>query len=208
MKDLGILISGDLKRSPHIAQIVSNASFSSHRILKTFSSKNIWTLVKAFVTYVRPKLEYNTSVWPPHLKSNIKCIESVQKVFTRRACIRCNISFSSDCDRLYKLNLKPLENRRLEFDLILTYKICYCLIDIDFNDFFVCDKANYNLRRHTLVLRCKHKPKHDSFRYFFCYRIISVWNLLPESVVTSTTLIAFKKCLNKFDLHTICSFVY
>ena len=45
--------------------------------------------------------------------------------------------------------------------------MCYCLIDIDFNDFFICDKGNYNLRRHTLVLRCKHKPKHDSFRYFF-----------------------------------------
>ena len=60
----------------------------------------------------------------------------------------------------------------------------------------------------TLVLRCKHYPKHDSFRYFFCYRIILVWNLLPESVVSSTTLTAFKKCLNKFDLHTICLFVY
>ena len=57
--DLGILISSDLKWSPHIAQMVSNASFS-HRILKTFSTKNIWTLMKAFVIYVRPKLEYNT----------------------------------------------------------------------------------------------------------------------------------------------------
>ena len=36
--------------------------------------------MKAFVTNVRPKLEYNTSVWFPHLKSNIKSIESVQKV--------------------------------------------------------------------------------------------------------------------------------
>ena len=33
-------------------------------------------------------------------------------------------------------------------------------------------------------------------------------DLLPESVVSSTTLIAFKKYLNKFDLLTICSFVY
>ena len=112
-------------------------------------------------------------------------------IFTRRACIRCNIPFSSYCDRLYKLNLKSLEYRRLELYLILTYKICYCLIDMDFNDFFVCDKANYNLRRHTLVLICKHKPKHDSFRCFFCNQIISVWNLLPESVVSSTTSIAF-----------------
>ena len=123
--------------------------------------------MKAFVTYVRPKLEYNTSVWSPHLKSTIKSIESVQKVFTRRACIRCNIPFFFYCDRLHKLNLKFLEYRRLKFDLILTCKICYWLIDIDFNDFFVCDEANYNLRKHILVPRSKHKPKHDSFRYFF-----------------------------------------
>ena len=95
VKDLGILISSDLKWSPHIAQIVRNALFCSHHIWKTFSNKNIWTLMKAFVTHVQSKLEYwyNTSVWSPHLKSNIKSIESVQKVFTRRACIRCNIPF-------------------------------------------------------------------------------------------------------------------
>ena len=109
VKDLGVLISHDLTWSPNIAQIVSNASFCFYRVLKTFSSKNIWTLMKAFVTYVRPKLEYSTSVWSPHLKSNIQSIESVQKVFIRKACICCNIPFSSCCDRLYKLNLKSLE---------------------------------------------------------------------------------------------------
>ena len=56
----------------------------------------------------------NTSVWSPHLKTSIKSIESVQKVFTGRACIRCNISFSSYCNRLYKLNLKSLEYRTIE----------------------------------------------------------------------------------------------
>ena len=65
--------------------------------------------MKAFVTYVRPKLENNTSVWSPHLKSNTKSIESVQKVFIGRVGIRCNIPFSSYCDRLYKLNLKSLQ---------------------------------------------------------------------------------------------------
>ena len=71
VRDLGILISSDLKWSHHIAQIVNRDSLCSYRIIKTISSKNIWTLMKAFVTYVRPKLEYNTSVWSPHLISNI-----------------------------------------------------------------------------------------------------------------------------------------
>ena len=65
-------------------------------------------------------------------------------------------------DRLYKLNLKFLEYCRLDFDLILTYKICYQLsvVDIKFDEYFTHVESRYNLRKHSFVLRCKHKPKH------------------------------------------------
>ena len=85
-------------------------------------------ITKAYITYVRPKLEYIISAWSPHLKRDavyLCSIKSVQKNFTRKICICCIIPFSSDVDRLSKLNLKSLEYCRLEFDLILTYKICY-----------------------------------------------------------------------------------
>ena len=36
----------------------------------------------------------------------------------------------------------------------------------------------------------------------YCFLVVA------ESIVSSTPLIAFKKCSKKFDLHTICSFVY
>ena len=137
MKDLGILISHDLKWSAYVSYIKANAYTCCYRILKSFSTRNIWILLKAFVTYVRPKIEYNTSIWSPHFKKDITSIESVQKLFTRAACNRCNIPFSSYADQLNKLNLKSLEYRRLEFDLILVYKICYKLIDIAFDDFFL-----------------------------------------------------------------------
>ena len=93
-------------------------------------------LCKAYVTYVQPKLEYNTSVRSPYLQKDIISIESVQKSFTRKVCVCCNIPFSSYSDRLHKLNLRSLEYRRLEFDLILVYKICNDLIDIAFEDIF------------------------------------------------------------------------
>ena len=128
VKDLGVLISSNLKWSCHISQIVTSAFTCWYRILKSFPSKNVWTLPKAYITYVHPKLEYNTLAWSPHLKRDavyLCSIKSVQKNFTRKICICCNIPFSSDVDRLSKLNLKSLEYRRLEFDLILTYKICY-----------------------------------------------------------------------------------
>ena len=152
-------------------------------------------------------LEYCTSVWSPHLKHKIQSIDSVQKNYTKHVCtgICCNIHFSSYLDRLYKLNLKSLEYRRLEFDLISTYKICCQLKDINFHAFFTCAKSGYNLRRRTFLLRCKYKPKHALYCNFYTHRIISVWNLLPKLIVIASSLDIFKKQLKKFDLHMICN---
>ena len=65
VKDLGIYITSNLKWSKHINHISHQANLVSYRILKSFRTKNIWTLKKLFTTYIRPKLEFNTPVWSP-----------------------------------------------------------------------------------------------------------------------------------------------
>ena len=117
IKDLGVYISHDLKWTHHVNYIYRNASVCSYQLYKSVKTRNIWIWVKLFKTYVRPKLEYATSVWSPDLKKDIKKIESVQKVFTKRACNRCGMPFTSYYDRLVKLNLKSLQYRRIFFDL-------------------------------------------------------------------------------------------
>ena len=104
----------------------------------------------------------------------------------------CNIPFTSYSDRLIKLNLKSLEYRRLEFDMILVYEICYKLVDISINKFFEFDDTHYCLRCHKLCLKPKYQPKHESSRHFFSHRIVSVLNSLPESFVVFTSLATFK----------------
>ena len=59
---LGVLVTDNRKWSSHINQIHSVASHLSYIVLRAFSTKNIWTLLKIYVTYIRPKLEYNSSV--------------------------------------------------------------------------------------------------------------------------------------------------
>jgi len=49
-----------------------------------FLSKNRSALVKAYVTYVRPLLEYETCTWSPYQSENICKVESVQRRFTKR----------------------------------------------------------------------------------------------------------------------------
>ena len=46
MKDLGIIISDNLKWQNHINYIYNKAALSSYQILKSFNSKNIWILKK------------------------------------------------------------------------------------------------------------------------------------------------------------------
>ena len=59
-------------------------------LLKDELNKINWWLIvmtvmtRAFVTYVRPLLEYASCVWSPDLLKHIKRIESVQKRFTKR----------------------------------------------------------------------------------------------------------------------------
>jgi len=53
-------------------------------IHRYFVSQNVELLNPAFITYVRPLLEYNSVVWSPSLKRDIALIEQVQRRFTKR----------------------------------------------------------------------------------------------------------------------------
>lgn len=204
IKDLGIFISCDLRWSDHVSYICRNASFSSYQIIKCFKTKNINILIKLYKTYVRPKLEYNSSVWSPYLLKDKKKIESIQKHFTKYAFNRCNISFDSYSDRLSKINLKTLEHRRLICDMIMLFKITNNLSFIKFSDYFYFFNSSYNLRRNSLQIKHKHDYKikyQDSLWYnSFFNRIVKVWNALPDYVVTSKSLETFKRHINAVDL--------
>ena len=68
-------------------------------------------------------LEHTTPLWSLCLKNDINHIESVLRKYTRLIYNRCNISYMSYLDRLTKLNIKSLQYRRLEFDLITCFKL-------------------------------------------------------------------------------------
>ena len=199
-KDLGVYISEDLKWSHHISYIVRNASVSLYNILKCFKSNNIWTLLKLYKTYVRPKLEYATSVWSPYFKKDIAKIEGIQKRFTKSAFLRSRIPYTSYNDRLFKINLKSLEYRRIEFDIIMMYKIINGLSDIDFNNYFEFKEHSYNLRGNSRKIVSKFSFKSQPLLNCFFIRVIKYWNFLPENVAGAPNLFTFKRLVKSTDL--------
>ena len=202
VKDLGILLSTDLKWSNHINHISSSASSQSYLILKSFSSRCIWVLLKLYKTYVRPKLEYNSPVWSPYLSKDINQIENVQKSFTRFAFRRCGIPYNSYKDRLYKINLESLQHRRVIYDLILVYKIFYGISDLKFSDYFNLKSNHYNLRHNSFQIKSliNFSASNNQISNGFFTRVCIYWNSLPQSIVESKTISIFKSKLKTHDL--------
>ena len=82
-RDLGILISKDLKWHQHINHISGKANLRLATLRRAFSSDDGSTWRMLYVSLIRPLLEYGSVIWNPHLSGDIKCLEKVQERATR-----------------------------------------------------------------------------------------------------------------------------
>ena len=197
VKDLGIYVSQDMDWSIHINHICHNASVKSYQLLKSIRSKNLWTLTKLFTTYVRPLLEYNSPVWSPHLEGDITSVERIQRHYTKKIFERCNVPFSSYNDRLMKLNLLTLQNRRKLLDQILIYKLVNNIHDLQFHNFFSFNNSPYFLRSHPLQIAVNSDYKINNWTKSFFVRAPTLWNKLPQNIVTADSVNNFKSMLRR-----------
>ena len=205
--DLGVMVSSNLKWSPQISQMKAKAFIRCFQIFNSFSTKNLWVLKKAYLTYVRPLIEYNSILWNPHQIKDVRDLESVQRYFVKTMCRRANLPKSSYLERLRWINIETLEYRRVKFDLIFFFKILRGLIDLPFESMFSFYSSPYQLRHHEYTL--KTNIYHSNIRkFFFSNRVVPIWNKLPESIVKSSTLSEFKRKLNDIDLRRLTMLVF
>ena len=125
---LGITIDSKLKFQRHIHTNISRDNHRKSLILRCFLSRNQTNLVRAFKTYVRPILEYASTVWSPSYITDIIAIERVQKDFTKRTPGCSHMSYP---ERPTALKLQSLEHRRLIADLTMVYNIIHDKISIN-----------------------------------------------------------------------------
>jgi hypothetical protein len=151
---------------------------------------------KAFITYIRPVLEYNSIVWNPCLIHLIDLIENVQQSFSKRI---PSISSLSYPERLALLDLELLELRRLRFDLIYYYKVMNHLTPFNPNNVLIVYSPDARSRSSHPYLQKPAKATNRLLSMFF-FRSVDAWNALPPALRSSPTLPAFKRGLKQFDL--------
>ncbi len=160
---------------------------------------------KAFVTYIRPILEYNSILWSPNLVYLIDLIESVQRKFTKRIPSLSMLPYSS---RITRLNLQTLELRRLHFDLTNYFKILNGMSSLNPSDYFLIYNPIISTRSAVPSLL---KPLRASSKLssFFSYRSIEAWNHLPTNIKLLNSLPSFKASIKSVNFSTFfkCSFL-
>ena len=179
-KNLGVILSEDLKWAKHIQFITAkaNSTLGLHRQNVHHCPEKLCK--QAFISLVRSRLEYSSTVWDPYQAQDIDKIEMVQKRGARYVKQEFH-HMASVTALLEDLQWPELAQRRREARLALMYKIIHGKVAIPVDDI---------LKQPDKRTRKKHKftnrhldPNIEQFRNSFFTRTIPEWNNLSESAV-------------------------
>ena len=200
VKDLGILIVSQLKLDLHINSIVAKAHARTCIIFRCFVSKDRHSLIKAFITYVRPLVEYASCVWSP---SNVGLIRKTRR--SRNALLKdfrvwiCLIITSG----LLYLALKVFNLGDLKLIFVWLIKKTFNLVAFNVDNLFAV-RTNKIKRGHPYTL-VKPLYKVRARSNFFACSVVDPWNYLDAKSNSFKLLNAFKNFLGVCDLSNFLS---
>ncbi len=197
-RDLGVAVQYNLKPGLYCTEIALKANTRCKLILKSFLARNPQNLARAFITYVRPLIEYCTPVWCPHNKCDIETIENVQRNFTRQVFRYCHLEPSTYNERLNFLGLQRLELRRIHFDLVFMFKLTHGMVNTELQHAlrFAAHPGTRG-HRYKLFITRSHKLVLSSY---FINRIAPIWNMLPDDCFNVESLSVFKRKIHAVDI--------
>ena len=190
-KDLGVIVSNDWKWNGHIQTQIAKANSCMAWVSRSVISREPEVMLNIYKTMIRPFLEYCVQLWSPlPVHGNwglILAIEDIQRRFTRMI---NGIGLLSYENRLKKLNLTTLLERRARGDLIETFKIL--------SGFTKYGEKLFRISRSGEKLISRPGDEHSVKHAFFARRVICYWNKLPTFVKSSKSINSFKNNLGKF----------
>jgi len=131
-KDLGIIISNDLKVSKRCTEAYAKANKMLGVIKRTIVYKTTDILLQLYKSLVRPRLECWISTWSPHYNKDKQLLKRIQHCFTLMLPGMEELSYTQ---RLWKLGLWSLKARRYHSDLIEVYKMLHGKSAFNFSHF-------------------------------------------------------------------------
>ena len=190
-KDLRVILTNHLKPGRQCREAAREA-MNVLRTIKRHFTRLDKAILQAYKSYVRALLEYSIQACSPYLRKDINCLEQVQRRATKLVVGLKRLEYA-DC--LKELGLTTLEKRCIRGDLIETFKILTGRKKVKMEDFFQCNKSNYNLRGHQFKMTV-HRSHTTTRSSFFSQRVVNIWNVLPTTVGSVSSVNNFKNRLD------------
>ena len=197
---LGVDISSDLNFSHHVNRITANASKSLGFLKRNIKTKHPGIREAAYKATVRPQVEYASSVWSPYTKKDIYKVEMVQRRATRWI-LSSYSPYQSVTELQQQLNLRSLEQRRVDAKVIMLYKIIHGLVAIPIPSYFEQPMRSTRHTRHPFALRQIHTTA-NYYKFSFFPSTVVYWNQLPAQIVLLPTLDQFSVAVRAHNHHT------
>ena len=153
-KDLGQIMSSDLKWGDHVNATVNKANQILGVFKRTVGCSNPAVFSKLYTSLVRSILEYATPVWSPYLVKDIEAFGKVQRRASRLA-LKQKRGETSYQERCKLLKWDTLEKRRTYQSLVECYKTVFNLNNISFHevsDYKFTNKTRVN-HKYTLYTK-------------------------------------------------------
>ena len=196
-KDIGVIVSDDLKPSSQCGKAVKKANSILGQMSRSFlyRDKDVW--IHLYKMYVRHHLEFSIQAWSPWY---IKDVELLEKVQERAVNMVTGLRSKTYEGKLRELNLPSLYDRRIRGDLIQTWKYLHHHNPGGEKLFKMAGDQHQRLSRHT------QKPwniaptnsRLEVRRNFYTSRCVEKWNMLPHGVQDVEALNEFKNAYDKF----------
>jgi hypothetical protein len=199
-KDLGVMLSSNLKWGKQVTCAVAKANSILGRIKNSFSYFDVEMAKLVYTVFVRPHLEFAIPVWSPYLECDIKRLESVQHRATR---VVKGIKKMKYEDRLKIYGLTDLRTRRERGDLIQFYKYVNkkeeisFVEDIKFSEAESLEGPAGGLRKDGLTYRKELVKNCLQRENFLTNRVADNWNKLPVEVKNAKSLNSFKARIDR-----------
>jgi len=145
-RDLGVLVDSRLKFDQHIENIVKKASKMLGfviRICRKF--RNVKSIIQMYNSLVRSQLEYCSTIWSPMYTIHAEKIENIQHRFTRFIYKKFHYPDESYENRVMRLGLTTLIDRRIQTDIMTLHDIIHYKIDCD-----LIESINFKYNRLSL----------------------------------------------------------
>ena len=191
-KYLGIFLTSDLSWNIHVNYICSKANQALGFTRRQLGKCSQEVKLKAYITLVRPHLEYASCAWDSESSSLTNQIEMVQRRAARFILNRYS-PLESVTDMLNELKLLDLQTRRKNARLCLLYKINRGLTPMVLPSQL---KIKSEQRRTDNGFSYEHfANQHEPLFSSFFPRTVRDWNSLHPKLVSLGSLDAFATAL-------------